>query len=372
MPAGVPLQTLLKSKGQKATLELKGQGGSFATTTVAFGNPPQVFEAVIDIGASDTFVPGPQCAKNSSNCREGAAYNATASTTYSYDGRTIAVDRNDRYTVGVLTKDSVHVGAIEVKDQVFEQASDVARRIGSGKVHYDTVLGLSREAVQMRSSSLQTKGTFQLATEQAVLERNVFTLRLPGVDGYAGRLTLGWIDEQLTTGKAVARLPLINSSAASPRHYASGGWLVEAASLNLDWHGQEMAFHTLADHSAIFSTVEPFSKFPADFVQQLLDLLDADENGTVDCAEAKAAPELVISLPGTGASMHRLVVKPRDYIRSEPKRASVVEGRCYVPITPIEKSRDDPRQSITLGYLFLQRYYSIFDADERMVSLVEL
>lgn len=67
--------------------------------------------------------------------------------------------------------------------------------------------------------------------------------------------------------------------------------------------------------------------------------------------------------------MHRLVPKPEDYIRS---KAGSAAGICYVIITAYEEHSEDPRRSITIGCHFLQKHYSIFDADERMVSLIEI
>lgn len=110
-----------------------------------------------------------------------------------------------------MSQDSVYVGTVEVSDQVFERANALTRHVGFSSREYDTVLALSRETVRRPSSTLQIKSSFQLMIEQAALERNVFTLRLPGTDGSTGRLTLGWVDERLSKGKAVARLPLIDS-----------------------------------------------------------------------------------------------------------------------------------------------------------------
>jgi len=363
----------MKLHGQRTTLELTNNAGLFATTPIAIGTPPQEFNAVIDIGASDTFVPGPDCARHVLHCRSDAIYNPFASGTYKHDGRWIAIDRSDRYTVGTWAADVFRMGGVVIAKQVFEVVSAVERRIGAGLLPYDTVLGLAKENVRTAESSLQTKSSFQLMVEQSALERDIFGLKLPGADGSKGTLTLGWVDETLNRGRRSARLPLINSGAASSQHYPSGGWVVEATSLSLESENEEqIVFHALSGYSAIFSTVEHFSKFPADFVYALTKLLAVDHNGTVDCAKTKSAPAIVVSLPGTGASLNRLVISPEDYIRAAPLQKGEAYGRCQLAITPLHQDRDEPRQSITLGYSFLQRYYSVFDADARMISLVEL
>lgn len=123
-------QTPLKVKGQRATLELRSESGLFATTSIAIGNPPQVFQAIVDIGASDIFVPGTDCTSKSLMCKNGAVYDALSSTTSVHDDeRTVAVDRHDRYTAGILSRDSIHVGGVEVKNRVFERAEALTRNV---------------------------------------------------------------------------------------------------------------------------------------------------------------------------------------------------------------------------------------------------
>ena len=321
----------------------------------------------VDLGCSDMFVPSVECSEPQS-CNVHPLYNSTLSSSYQEDGRPVHVNHVFFYTRGNASRDSLHVGNIEVLEQPFEEATTVRPVYFYDDTSYDTPFGLSREVVISEDSSLQTQSPFQNMMAQGLLFHNAFSLKLPQSKDDFGTLTIGGRDDQYAQGDAAA-LPLIQRlREGQDEPYPSGGWQVEPISLSFDT-GHERVHYDLRGHVATFSTVVPLLDLPASFSSLFKDFVGVDrDSGNIDCdkANSETLPNLEISLKGVGDTVHTFDFTPADYVRSEPRLPFMEPGICYVPI--IEHEDSNVPKYISLGSLFLRKYYSMFDADALTIT----
>jgi hypothetical protein len=321
----------------------------------------------VDLGCSDMFVPSVGCSEPQS-CNVHPLYNSTLSSSYQEDGRPVHVNHVFFYTRGNVSRDSLHVGNIEVLEQTFEEATTVRPVYFYDDTSYDTPFGLSREVVVSEDSSLQTQSPFQNMMAQGLLVHNIFGLKLPQSKDDFGKLTIGGRDDQYVQCDA-ATLPLIQRSGEEQYESSpSGGWQVEPVSLSFDT-GHGRVHYDLRGHVATFSTVNPLLDLPASFSSSFKNFVGVDmDSGNIDCGKANSEtlPNLEISLRGVGDAAHTFYFTPAEYIRSEPRLPFMEPGICYVPV--IEHEDSNVPKYISLGSLFLRKYYSVFDADALTIT----
>jgi len=200
---------------------------------------------------------------------------------------------------------------------------------------------------------------FQNMAAQKLLDRNLFSLRLPRAADAKGEILFGAIDHDLYLGELKA-LPLLPRD-GSHAEEVEGRWAVAATKLSIgdasvDFDGGV----------AVFETDFPFIGLPENYVTLLDRYLGMDNAGSswehlrsIDCSERRRLENITITLAGEA-----FVISPWEYtIEVETADSG---KRCASAFMPNEDYGDE---NIVLGSAFLRAFYGVFDLDGRTVSL---
>ena len=338
------------------------------TTSIAAGNPPQNFSAIIDLAWSDAWLPSIDCHRY---CASHRCYNASASATYVNRHGRVQVNDGGYYTAGVVATDSFHVGGIEVQGQVSENADMVHPNYFFDDTWYEATLPLARTTVPPQiDSSLSVPSVFENMMGQQLLSRNVVALRLPGSKHELGELTLGGANARYTDAALNAsHLPIKDGLDLDPgwkSFWIHGGWYAEAVSVVLGSEPERISFD-LRGYIAVFETVSPHILLPKAFLAEMFDNIGSDG---IDCPcnRVDELPALTISLLGHEGEVHEFVIPPEDYLRSEPDLPYTEPGMCNFFAGYNNGIQPEVPDFISLGTLFLHKYYNVFDADRKVIS----
>ena len=181
---------------------------------VSLGSPAQTFEVIFDTGSANLWVASASC--SSSNCRSHPKYDSSASSSYAANGTTFDIEYGSGACTGFLSQDTLNWGGLTLKEQTFSEITDaggmgIAYSVGK----FDGILGLAFDEIAVCGdpndggyveSCVPTP--FTRLHETGVIDEAKFAFYLGGLrpcfpecmDGYAGELTLGGIDEDHYVG----------------------------------------------------------------------------------------------------------------------------------------------------------------------------
>ena len=228
----------------------------------------------------------------------------------------------------------------------------------------DSVLGLPRLEVNDPLSSLRAASPFHNMIKRGLLPKNLFSLKLSEKATHrAGELLLGGVNRDLYHG-TLKTFPVsaMDSTDRIARYFLSPGWQVDAHSTAYRFDGKEIANFTLDGYVAAFSIAFPYLQLPRSIGRNILDYLGADGLHQVECDRRDSLPDLVFNLGRDGVPF---ILKPHDYIRRQPQWDW--STTCQVEIS-LQDEPEDGTKYITLGSVFLARWYSVFDYDNAQIS----
>ncbi|MCJ1434634.1 Vacuolar protease A [Xylographa pallens] len=347
------------------TVTIEDNNGWFYYTDIGIGTPPQSFRAVIDIGWSDSFVPSVDCTELV--CSHHHRYDHAQSTSYRANGTAVHLHHSGFYTSGYASVDSFRIAGLTIKNQAFEEAI-LLKPVPLWDDVFDTVLGLPRLQVEDPESSLRAVSTFHEIIRQELLQKNLFSLKLSDTDANErGELLFGEVNTDLYDG-VLTSFPVseIYSNNRRAGVYLSPGWQVDVHSIAYGDQDGEIANFSLAGYAAGFSTVYPYISLPRAIGEEIIQYLGADLVNLIDCDRRDAMPDLIF---GLGHKATPLVLKPKDYIRTNPQWHW--STTCQVEIA-VHDEPEDGAKYIVLGSVFLARWYSVFDYDNAQISLASL
>ncbi|KAL2070427.1 hypothetical protein VTL71DRAFT_13453 [Oculimacula yallundae] len=331
------------------------------------GSPPQSFRAVIDTGWADLFIPSTKC-NSGSTCSVHQLYDSSNSESYVEHGDPINIHYAGIYTSGFKSEDSVHIAGLEIKNQIFEEATILRPSPFYWDDKMDSVLGLSRLPLSLPRSDLSgTTSPWHNLVKQKLLKKNIFSLKLSKSPYRDGEIMFGGVNPDLfegelmtipTTHKKHGEMPLLQM--------LGSGWQVAAHSLSLGY-GPDAIEADLSGYTAILLTAYPWMSFPRALAEQLQDRCggDTDNMGEIECSKRAELPDLVIRL-GVDCS---IVLTPWDYVSESPAEGGGM--LCSIPIVQHQELDEEPKY-IILGAAFLAGVYSVFDQDEGTISFAQL
>jgi len=293
----------------------------------------QDFNVIYDTGSANLWVPGKNC--SFLKCWLHSKYDETKSSTYVPDGREFKVQYGSGPAEGILSKDTVTIGSVDVKGQTFAEISTVTfgpLNIAFAMGKFDGILGLGWKSISV--DGIPTP--FENMVTQKSVDEPVFAFYLQEDSSTQGELLFGGIDKSHFTGELV-NVPLISESY----------WEV---SLDAMKYGDSPVISSA--QKAIIDSGTSLLAGPPDAVSSLAKTVGATsvmgKEYTIDCSKRSTLSNLDITLGGKSFSL-----SAEDYILE-------VSGQCLFAFIGIDVP--PPRGPLwIMGDVFMRKYYSVFD-----------
>eukprot|EP00762_Andalucia_godoyi_P002751 ANDGO_04389.mRNA.1 Cathepsin D len=299
---------------------------------VQIGTPGQSFSVVFDTGSSNLWIPSKKCL--SPACFLHHKYDSTKSSTYVKNGETFDIQYGSGSVQGFLSQDSVSVGGIAVKEQVFaEVMEEKGLSFIFGKL--DGILGMAWPSISVD----QVNPFFQNAVKDGAVQENLFHFYLSKTAGDGkSEMVLGGIDTSVVSSD-FSYVPLTNTTYWE---FALDGVKV----------GSSKAFgnaHAIADTGTSLIAGPPAA------MNAILAGLKVNQ----DCSNIDSNPDVTFTINGKD-----YVLKPKDYVL---KVTSLGQTECLAGFMAIQL----PPQLgdlFILGDVFLSTYSPVFDVGKQRVG----
>jgi saccharopepsin len=319
-------------------------------TNISIGAPSQSFSLLLSVSDSDLLIPSIYCLQECENHQRYKAYQSSLHTPHS---TAFKKDYLRLSSEGILSEDTIDFVGHSIPKQMFLEADTINNHFTS-RAQIDGILGL---APTIEASPLNHYNPFLNMISQNVLDRNLFSLKLPRGPDDAGEILFGAIDHDMYLD-SLKSLPLVHQGPVKSPALGGGRWAVSATSLNIG-----SKFTSLAGFKAVFETDYPFIGLPENQILLIdrslgMKRMRGDHYpDLVDCAKRRHMDNLTITLGDED-----FVLSPWEYTI---EIGSGDERRCLSAFMPLPESEE---KHILLGSAFLRAFYTVFDLDRRVVS----
>lgn len=342
----VPIKkTLLPRKGESRSYRLVEQPGVgvvpqnnsqdvYYYGAITIGTPPQPFVVLFDSGSANLFVPSINCDPSTYPCNQHHKYNGSASSTYK--DLNIPYNMAD-WAVGYLAQDVVNIGGINIKYQVFAQATQMGSTFDSDL--YDGLLGMAFTPVAVDD----IVPPFLNMIDQNLLDEPVFSVWMDrnqnGPQG--GEIMFGGVDSSKYQGN-FRYIPLISETYWEFK--MDGGYVN-----NFEF--------CKGGCVSICDTGNPWITGPSEDINIIYNATGADEYGNVDCNLVSTMPIVYLVLNGQVFSL-----EPEWYISK-----TITDGveSCSVIFENSYTSQWN------IGDMFIGKYYALFDYGNKRLGFAE-
>jgi len=301
----------------------------------------QDFKVIFDTGSANVWVPGKAC--GFLTCWLHPRYDESKSKTHEKDGRQYKVQYGSGPVEGIFSKDTVTVGDVDVKGQLFAEVSKVSfgpLNVAFAAGKFDGLLGLGFKSI----SQYQIPTPFESMIDQKLIPEPVFAFYLQQDASQQGELLFGGIDKAHYTGELVD-VPLTSETY----------WQV---SLDAMKFGSTPIVSTA--QKAIIDSGTSLLAGPKEQVDALAKQVGAQsvmgKEYTIDCSKKASLPALTVTLGGKDFTLG-----PDDYVLT-------VSGQCLFAFTGIDVPA--PRGPLwIMGDVFMRKYYCVFDYGNKKMRI---
>lgn len=308
---------------------------------ISIGTPAQKFKVVLDTGSSNLWVPSSEC--GSIACYLHSKYDSSASSTYSKNGSDFEIRYGSGSLSGFISKDTVQIGDLKIKDQDFAEAtSEPGLAFAFGR--FDGILGLGYDTISVN----KIIPPFYQMINQKLLDEPVFGFYLGDTnkDNDNSEATFGGVDKNHYTGEMI-EIPLRRKAY----------WEVDFDAITF---GKDRA--ELDNTGIILDTGTSLIALPSTLAELLNKEMGAKKswNGqyTVECEKRDSLPDLTFTLSG-----HNFTIGPYDYVLE-------VQGSCISSFMGMDFPEPVGPLAI-LGDAFLRKWYTKYDLGKNAVGIAK-
>uniref|UniRef100_A0A673Z051 Pepsin A-like n=1 Tax=Salmo trutta TaxID=8032 RepID=A0A673Z051_SALTR len=283
---------------------------------ISIGTPPQSFTVIFDTGSSNLWIPSIYC--SSAACANHNKFNPGLSSTFKNAGKSLSIQYGTGSMTGFEGFDTVVVGGIPVKNQIFGLSQSEAPFMAHMKA--DGILGLAYP----RLAASQATPVFDNMMTQHLVNQDMFSGCVRNGTLILIMVTFGGVDPNHYYGQ-IAWIPL------SSQMY----WQITVDSVTVN--GQIVACN--GGCQAIVDTGT------SNIVGPQADISSMASANVVNCNSINNMPAMVFHIHGQAFTL------PSTY---------------YGCRTGLQSSNSD---LWILGDIFIRQYYSIFSRAQNMVGL---
>jgi len=301
----------------------------------------QDFKVIFDTGSANVWVPGKACGYLT--CWFHPRYDESKSKTFEKDGREYKVQYGSGPVEGFFSKDTVSVGNVDVKGQLFAEVSKVSfgpLNVAFAAGKFDGLMGLGFKNLSL----YQIPTPFEAMIEQKLIPEPIFAFYLQQDASQTGELLFGGIDKAHYTGDFVD-VPLTSETY----------WQVSLDSMKFG----STSIVSSAEKAIIDSGTSLLAG-PKDKVDALAKQVGAQsvlgKEYTIDCSKKSSLPDLTVTLGGKDFTLG-----PDDYVLT-------VSGQCLFAFMGIDVP--PPRGPLwIMGDIFMRKYYCVFDYGNKKMRI---